>query len=252
MEALCLIRELSTKRRSASSAIIAIALGIVAFVVIVYSRYSPAPFSGAATGLSAAIGKEHQDSIAHRLRRRRRAWSVMSFAAVPAYRAFCQVTGWGGDDPARGQAAADVQGAGPPDYDSLRCERRLRRLPWRFRPEQLTQTLNIGESGLAYLRGAESFGSASCRRQRASFNVSRRQRPGKYFKKIECFLLHRADAEIRPRRCLNARSPISSIRRWLTTRTSDDVSEVTLSYTFFRLGTTAPGVVADGCASAAE
>ena len=72
---------------------------------------------------------------------------AMSFAAVPAYQAFCQVTGWGGttqraDAPADRVLARDI---------TVRFDATVNQgLPWRFKPEQVSQTLKIGETGLAF------------------------------------------------------------------------------------------------------
>lgn len=105
----------------------------------------------------------------------------MSFAAVPAYKAFCQVTGWGGTT-----QRADI-GAGRvlERKITIRFDATANAdLPWRFKPEQVSQTLNIGETGLAFYE-AENLSDQPVT-GRATFNVAP-SKAGIYFKKIECF-----------------------------------------------------------------
>src|ERR1700748_3290100 len=71
-----------------------------------------------------------------------------AFAAVPLYRMFCQATGFAGTvsrvtkAPAPGQVLAQKITVG---FDT-----NVRGLPWTFRPVQGSQTLQIGDTGLAF------------------------------------------------------------------------------------------------------
>jgi len=149
----------------------------------------------------------------------------LSFAAVPAYKAFCQVTGWGGTTQ-RAAAGADRT-----------LERRITirfdstvgaGLNWRFKPEQLSQTLNIGATGLAFYEAENLSGKPVT--GRATFNVSP-AKAGIYFKKIECFCF--------TEQVLAAGEKVSMPVSYFIDpaladdRHLDEVETITLSYTFF-------------------
>ncbi|MEL6325234.1 MAG: cytochrome c oxidase assembly protein, partial [Pseudomonadota bacterium] len=105
----------------------------------------------------------------------------MSFAAVPAYKAFCQVTGWGGTTQ-RAEAEADKVLS---RKVTVRFDGTVGLgLPWRFKPQQVSQTLKVGETGLAFYE-AENLSDRPVV-GRATFNVSP-AKAGMYFNKVECF-----------------------------------------------------------------
>ncbi|MEO1252000.1 MAG: cytochrome c oxidase assembly protein [Pseudomonadota bacterium] len=105
----------------------------------------------------------------------------LSFAAVPLYDAFCRVTGWGGTT-----QRAEAGATRTLDREiTVRFDGTVSRgLNWRFKPEQPSQTLNVGETGLAFYeaenRSDEPLTGA------ATFNVVP-AKAGIYFQKIECF-----------------------------------------------------------------
>ncbi|MEO1311936.1 MAG: cytochrome c oxidase assembly protein, partial [Pseudomonadota bacterium] len=88
----------------------------------------------------------------------------MSFAAVPLYQVFCQVTGFGGTTQ-RADAGADRV---LKREMTIRFDASTHRdLPWRFKPQQVAQTLKIGETGLAFyeatnLSSEPIVGTATC------------------------------------------------------------------------------------------
>ena len=105
----------------------------------------------------------------------------MSFAAVPAYKAFCQVTGWGGVTQ-RADGDSDIVLA---RNMTVRFDANIDdALAWRFKPAELEQTLKVGETGLAFYE-AENLTDQPVS-GRATFNVSP-AKAGLYFRKIECF-----------------------------------------------------------------
>ncbi|NNE21507.1 MAG: cytochrome c oxidase assembly protein [Rhizobiales bacterium] len=106
---------------------------------------------------------------------------ALSYAAVPLYRIFCQVTGFGGttqrvesyaervlDRPMKVQFDANTNTA----------------LAWEFAPAQREVTLKIGEKGLAFYRATNT--SKRELTGTATFNVSPPS-AGAYFSKVECF-----------------------------------------------------------------
>ena len=73
----------------------------------------------------------------------------LSFASVPLYRLFCQVTGFGGTT----QVAEAAPGAVAERVIKVRFNADTAPgLPWAFKPVQREIALRIGESGLAYFR----------------------------------------------------------------------------------------------------
>lgn len=149
----------------------------------------------------------------------------LSFAAVPAYRAFCQVTGWGGvtqraEEGARVTLAREITIR----YDASISEG----LSWRFKPEQVSQTLHIGESGLAFFE-AENLSSKPVT-GRATYNVSP-SKAGIFFKKIECFCF--TEQTLQPGEKVSMPVTFFVDPALADDPNLDDVQTITLAYTFF-------------------
>lgn len=106
---------------------------------------------------------------------------AMSFAAVPLYQLYCQVTGYGGTTQ-RAEAASDVI------LDrtiTVRFDANVDPgLPWSFRPVVKTMKVKIGESALAFYKATNL--SDKPVKGTAGFNVSP-DTAGVHFNKIECF-----------------------------------------------------------------
>lgn len=108
----------------------------------------------------------------------------LGFAAVPLYRIFCQVTGFGGTTQrATAEEASSVQvGAA---RISVRFDANTDpALPWRFKPSQVTQEMAIGTRMMAFYT-SENLSDKPVTGV-ASFNVQP-ELAGLYFKKIHCF-----------------------------------------------------------------
>lgn len=149
----------------------------------------------------------------------------LSFASVPLYRLFCQVTGFGGTT----QVAEAV-----PDSAS---ERRITiqfnadtagGMPWRFRPEQREITLKVGEQGLAFYQAENPTDQRII--GTATYNVTP-LKAGSYFSKVQCFCF--TEQALEPGETVDM--PVSffvdpEIEKDPNMR---DVKTITLSYTFF-------------------
>jgi len=149
----------------------------------------------------------------------------MSYAAVPIYRAFCQVTGWGGTTQrSEGPASVTLAREITIRFDATTDPN----LPWRFRPEQVSQTLHVGETGLAFYEAANKADRPVT--GRATFNVTP-SKAGVYFKKIECFCF--------TEQTLAAGEKVSMpVSYFIDPKIADDpnlddVHTITLAYTFF-------------------
>jgi len=150
----------------------------------------------------------------------------LSFAAVPLYRMFCQVTGFEGTTQRAKAAPGEVAGRSltvrfNADTDPA--------LPWRFAPEQTAIAVKAGEQSLASFR-ATNLSKESVVGQ-AVFNVTP-LKAGIYFDKIQCFCFSKQ--RLAPGE--SAEMPVVFFvdPDMLKDRNMDDVDTITLSYTFYR------------------
>ncbi len=105
----------------------------------------------------------------------------MSYAAVPLYRLFCQVTGFGGTTQ-RVEAASETILDRPM---AIRFDSNVGPgLKWDFRPEQREIHVKVGETALAFYRATNLSDKPAT--GSAVFNVTP-PLAGAYFAKIECF-----------------------------------------------------------------
>ncbi|MGE0182318.1 MAG: cytochrome c oxidase assembly protein [Parvularculaceae bacterium] len=150
---------------------------------------------------------------------------ALSFAAVPAYRAFCQVTGFDGTTQRADKGADRVLARTVTiRFDATVSEG----LPWTFKPEQIDQTLHIGETGLAFYKAVNTTDRPVT--GRATFNVQP-AKAGIYFKKIECFCF--TEQTLKPGE--SADMPVTYFvdPAIADDPNLDDVQTITLAYTFF-------------------
>ncbi len=153
----------------------------------------------------------------------------LSFASVPLYRLFCQVTGYGGTT----QVAEAAPGAVADRVIKVRFNADTApRLPWYFKPVQREIALKVGESGLAYYRARNLAAVAVT--GTSTFNVTP-LKAGRYFSKVQCFCFDEQRLEAGQE--LDMAVSFFIDPEILSDRNLDDVKTITLSYTFFR----APG-----------
>lgn len=150
----------------------------------------------------------------------------LSFAAVPLYRMFCAVTGYGGTPMIRSAAAPGGNGG----TIEVRFDANTSPgLPWRFTAGQRTVTVPLGEDRLAFYVGRNT--AAQPVTGMATYNVSP-DKAGKYFHKTACF-------------CFDEQTLVAGqemqfpLSFWVdpaiaTDPDTRDVKQITLSYTFFR------------------
>src|SRR5512134_2590258 len=106
----------------------------------------------------------------------------LSFASVPLYRLFCEVTGYGGTPKTAGVSPS----AGAVDrIVTVRFDSNVNSgLPWRFRPEQREVTVNLGAEQLIHYEAANLSDRPVS--GTATFSVTP-YKAAQYFTKIECF-----------------------------------------------------------------
>jgi cytochrome c oxidase assembly protein subunit 11 len=150
----------------------------------------------------------------------------LSFASVPLYRVFCQVTGYGGVP----QRAEKAPGEVLDRTVTIRFDGNVdRSLPWTFAPVQQTMDVKIGETALAFFKASNnSSGPVS---GRAIFNVSP-ELAGRYFTKIECFCFKQQTLGAGQ----TVEMPVTFFvdPKFVDDEDTKDISEITLSYTFYR------------------
>jgi len=151
-----------------------------------------------------------------------------SFAAVPLYRIFCQVTGFGGTPQVAGQdASAVAKGARMITVSMLGNVNPA--LPCSFAPVKPKITLLVGENALAYYRAVNH--SDKTVTGVATFNVTP-HKAGPYFVKVECFCFSRQT--LKPGESVDMPVSFYVDPALAKDRKLTGVTDIALSYTFFR------------------
>ncbi len=150
----------------------------------------------------------------------------LSFASVPLYRIFCQVTGFGGTTQVSESAPAEI---GERVF-KVRFNADVNQdIPWRFRPLAREVSLKVGAPGLAFYR-AENLSTRPVTGT-ASFNVTP-LKVGAYFNKVACFCFE--EQRLAPGETAELGVSFFVDPAILEDPNLDEVTTITLSYTFFR------------------
>tara|TARA_B100000700_G_scaffold154466_1_gene171431 strand:+ start:2225 stop:2746 length:522 start_codon:yes stop_codon:yes gene_type:complete len=148
-----------------------------------------------------------------------------SYAAVPLYEIFCQVTGYGGTT----QVAEEAPNRVLKRKMIIRFNADIDKdLQWKFAAAQDKIEVRVGENALAFYR-ARNFSSRTIVGT-ATFNVTP-LKAGQYFNKIECFCF----TEQRLEAGSEVDMPVSFFVDPAITEDPNlnDVKAITLSYTFY-------------------
>jgi cytochrome c oxidase assembly protein subunit 11 len=151
----------------------------------------------------------------------------LSFASVPLYRLFCQITGFGGTPNI--VAASSAEKAASDRTIAVRFDANVNpALPWTFQPDKLEIQVRLGEPTLAFYQAVNQSGHAVT--GTATFNVTP-YKAGIYFSKIECFCF----TEQRLAAHTSAEMPVQFVvdPEIFKDPNTKDVTAITLSYTFF-------------------
>lgn len=176
----------------------------------------------------------HQSETDLAQRHRRVAWRAsaialvmlgMAFAAVPLYSMFCRVTGFSGT----------TQRATAPSHVTL-DERLIVRfdgnvapgLAWKFEPVKRSMIVRIGENRIAHFH-ATNISNKTLTGQ-AAFNVAP-DAVGAYFNKLACFCF--TEQTLKPGQSVDMPVQFYVDPAFVKDRATRDVSQITLSYTFF-------------------
>lgn len=158
----------------------------------------------------------------------------LGFASVPLYRMFCQATGFAGTT--QRAEGDDAPGAIVGKIVSVRFDGNVApKLKWHFQPERPTERVAVGARKMAFYNATNLTDAPVT--GRAVFNVTPEQ-AGKYFTKIACFCF-----------TLQTLKPHESVRmpvvyfidpKILDDPDARDISEITLSYTFYPVDSAGP------------
>ncbi|MDA1089503.1 MAG: cytochrome c oxidase assembly protein [Proteobacteria bacterium] len=153
----------------------------------------------------------------------------LAFAAVPLYQLFCQVTGFGGT-PKIFAAAPTASMATPAREITVRFDANVNAgLPWRFQPERRTIRVRAGTpTEINYRAGNLSDQTTT---GNATYNVTP-FKAGEYFSKIECFCFTEQRLKAGEEAVMGVQFFVDPAI--FTDPNTQDVNEITLSYTFFR------------------
>lgn len=150
---------------------------------------------------------------------------VLSFASVPLYRMFCAVTGIDGTMRIGGEAP----GKASERVITVSFDARVNQgLPWQFKPERRKLDVFVGQSALISYEGTNL--SAKVTKGTAIYNVTP-FKVAKYFYKTQCFCF--AEQVLNPGK--SAQFPVMFYidPALLKDPEMNDVTDITLSYTFF-------------------
>lgn len=154
-----------------------------------------------------------------------------AFAAVPLYRTFCQLTGF--DGTVRKAEAAPTQVL---DQTVLiRFDANVRGVPWDFAPDQTSQTLKIGKTGLAFFHVKNTSDRPVT--AHAAYNVVP-ESAARYFEKLQCFCF--TDQTLQPGQSADFPVVYFVDPKYASDPDTKDEPDITLSYTFFPVAGSAP------------
>jgi len=151
----------------------------------------------------------------------------LSYAAVPLYQLFCQVTGYAGTTQVA-KTSSDIPV----------LERRITvtfdanvapDLAWTFKPVQKNLTVQVGKETLAFYEARND--TAEVITGTATFNVTP-YKIGQYFAKVDCFCF--TEQTLQPGQVVSM--PVSFFIDPEITKDKNayDIHDIILSYTFFR------------------
>jgi cytochrome c oxidase assembly protein subunit 11 len=149
----------------------------------------------------------------------------VSYAAVPLYQLFCQVTGYGGTTQRVEQMSDTVLDR----TIKVRFDSNVAGgLPWDFKPVQREVELRIGETvQVAYTaRNTSTVANSG----QATFNVTP-MAAGAYFNKIQCFCF--TETELKPGETMDMPVVFFVDPAIVDDLDARDITTITLSYTFF-------------------
>ncbi len=149
----------------------------------------------------------------------------MAYASVPLYNIFCRVTGYGGTTQ-RAEISPQTMGA---RTFTVRFNADVNPdLPWAFHPVANKTELHVGEERLAFFRAVNESDEVLV--GTAVYNVTP-QKVGLYFNKVQCFCFTKQT--LQPGQSMDFPVSFFIDPDIDNDPNLDDVTTITLSYTFY-------------------
>lgn len=149
----------------------------------------------------------------------------LSYASVPLYRLFCQVTGFGGTT----QKAITESDTIIDRELTVRLDSNIASdLDWEFKPQKNTHKIKVGENKIVYYK-AKNISSETLSGT-ATYNVTP-NKAGEYFNKVECFCF--IEQQLKPGEEVMMPVVFFIDPEIINNKNLDDVKNITLSYSFF-------------------
>jgi cytochrome c oxidase assembly protein subunit 11 len=149
----------------------------------------------------------------------------MAYAAVPLYKMFCQVTGFGGTT----QVAKAAPAQSLDQTITVRFDANSDgNLGWNFHPKQNTMTVKLGESNMAFYE-AKNLTNETVTGS-AVFNVTPVS-AGIFFNKIQCFCFTKQT--LKPGETVEMPVQFFVDPAIIADANTAGIDEITLSYTFY-------------------
>jgi len=150
----------------------------------------------------------------------------LTFASVPLYRIFCQVTGWGGTTQRIEKNTSETYNR----VMTVKFNADInRKVPWIFKPKQHEVKVKVGEEALIYYYAENK--SDKIVTGRSIHNVTP-LKAGQYFIKTQCFCF--SDQTLKPGEKVDMPVSFYIDPSIMEDRSMDDINTITLSYTFFK------------------
>lgn len=152
----------------------------------------------------------------------------MAYAAVPLYDLFCRVTGYGGTTQiAQYDAGQILDREITVRFDASRAHD----MPWEFEALQTSMKVRVGETALAFYRATNTSDVPVT--GMANYNVTP-FKMGPYFSKLECFCFF--EQTLQPGESMDMPVIFFVDPEMAEQNNLDDVTTMTLSYTFWNAG----------------
>eukprot|EP01132_Coremiostelium_polycephalum_P002036 gene2036-2506_t len=155
----------------------------------------------------------------------------LSYAAVPLYRVFCRVTGFGGtvrEDEESQKKPRNLNRDVYPIKVSFTAST-MNKIPWTFKPTQDSIEVLPGEPVLAFYRATNNMDVPII--GVATYNITP-QKAGTYFTKIQCFCFD--EQRIKANETIDMPVLFVIEPELLDDKNMKGVTDITLSYTFFK------------------
>lgn len=155
----------------------------------------------------------------------------LSYASVPLYRLFCQITGYGGTTGRAAVAPTAAEGR----IITVRFDANVHSdLPWVFKPTQREMKVRVGDTAQASYEARNISDSAVT--GTSTYNVTP-FKAGPYFSKVDCFCF--TEQRLAPGQVASLGVSFFVDPEIFNDPKTREIKTITLSYTFFRARTAA-------------